>query len=313
MERLVHQEYQSWGKKILHAMAEGLDFERYGISHRHPKSVDVQFYDAGNLARNAVDKATQFVHANHGKNTPILYVSLDDMIQGKPGEQWRDVGFSRLFSPDGREQLGYVARPGKKPIEEQIAAVGEQLMAMRKRSDEAPVMVMVEDNVRNAKTMNWVIDRMKEQAIFDHGKLAGVATCFYMATQAEREKMPTPIVESIDYGSAKVDVWTPRDMLFDGFVVEIDNRLGRLPGIFMDTESMEEKFKICPTKSRAFLDRVQDANHAFCHNLEEILRVPVPIDWFAGAEPIAHVTNTQPQQPMRHLMRGAPALAYAAA
>jgi hypothetical protein len=304
---VLHQAYQEWGHSVLATMVHCLDFAHYGIDNAAPdKSVAVHFYNAHELAVDVVSKAKDFVAQDTGvQDHPVLFVSLDDMIEpNKQGRFWGEVGFSRLFSSDGVHQLGYVARPGKPSIEAQIDLVGKELFRLRDEHEMTPKIILVEDNVRHAKTINWVVERMRERDVFQYGELAAVATCFYMANPAERANMPLPIVNSVDYGSANVDVWTPRDLLFDGFVVEVAGSLGRLPPVFASVDSLQKNFKIHSAKMPDFLERVHAANAQFCHAIERQLGIELPISGFSGAGPIAHVTESLPQRPMKDLLSG---------
>ena len=305
LKSILHQHYQRWGHEVLAAMAECLDYSRYGIHNADEKRVDVHFYDAQSLARHTITRGLGYVKENYGQHTPVLFVSLDDMIQGEASQHFKEIGFSRLFSLDGLQQLGYVARPGKQELHLQIDAVKKELLAIKKQTRKKPVVMLVEDNVRNAKTIDWIVDQMNGRGVFDQAKLGGVATCFNMANPVERENLKkTPVVESVDYGNTRVDVWTPRDLFFDGLVVKGPGEPGRLPGIFMPDEAIEERFKICPDKIEAFVDRVIDANRRFCYSFRELLKRDIPIAWFSGAEPITRVTGLayDPYRPMTNVL-----------
>ena len=167
-------------------------------------------------------------------------------------------------------------------------------------------IVLLEDNVRHAKMLNWVIERMERHNIFEHGDLAGISTCFCCAANEEREAIKyrgqtVPVTAVVDFKAAKIDVATPRDLMFDGFVVETPAGVGRLPGIFMDVAKL---FKIKPSRADVFEKEVRKANVAFCESMEEKFETPIPLKWTVGAEAISHVTGYSLETSMARVMKG---------
>lgn len=306
LRRRVHAAYQVWGHDILKAMAKNLDYARYGLTDRRDHFLNVHFYDAHQLADDAVSKGAALVRQNAGgrQAPPVFYISLDDMIE--PATEHRgEIAFSRLFSADGQQQLGYRARPGKKPLGQQFNDVRTLLETFHKTHGQKLQIVLLEDNVRHAKMLNWVIDLMEDHKIFDHADLAGISTCFCCAPQEERDAIrhrgkTVPLTCVVDYKGAQIDVVTPRDLLFDGFVVETDDSTGRLPGIFMDVAKL---FKIRPEKTGAFENKVHRANMAFCKTLEEEFNVTLPLKWFAGAGAISYIAGYAPETPMTDILK----------
>ncbi len=308
-KQLLHQQYQSWGRKVLGAFADCLDYSKYGITEPQQQRLAVHFYDARSLADDAVAKGAQFVQQRFGKNKPPIFVSLDDMIEPRNGQSWGEVAFSRLFSADGKQQLDYVGRPGRPALDQQLDVLRQATQAMSGGGSPVPI-VLVEDNVRHAKMLNWVIDKMERGGVLQHGVPAAIATCFIMADAKERDGIryqdkSVPVIASVDYGKAKVDVITPRDMFFDGLVVQTkQGGMGRLPGVFLDDETLVTRFKIRPEKTTEFRERVNDANVAFCAHVDGAIGKKMPVSWFTGSEPICQVTGAQPERPMVTLLQG---------
>ncbi len=305
---MLHQAYQGWGRSVLTIFSDCLDYAQYGLHDRRHQRLDVHFYNADSLAHDALDKAVGFVQQKHGVGTPVLFVSLDDMIEARSGENWDAVGFSRLFSLDGKSQLDFVARPGKPTIEQQIRSVGQQVDRLFSQQQKPVAIVLVEDNVRHAKTLNWVLGKMADAGVMQNSFPACIATCFSMASPQEQaairfgETGVVPVLPSVDYGQAAVDVLTPRDLLFDGFVVQVGEKMGRLPGVFIDAEAIASRFKIRPAKAAEFLLRTKQANQTFCRQIETSLGFTAPVAWFAGCDPITHVTGVRPEDSMSDLM-----------
>ena len=142
--------------------------------------------------------------------------------------------------------------------------------------------------------------------MFDHAYLAGIITCICSADDVELSKIKhkgtrsVPVSVGVDYVGVNADVQTPRDLMFDGFVVKIDGKKGRLPGIFMDVAS---RFSVAETRSEAFKEDIRRINREFCLDIREKLGVNMPLLWFVGAKPVSHVTHTHVNTPMLKVMR----------
>lgn len=299
----VHEAYRIWGHDILNAMSECLDYASYGIQDPSQKYLQADFYNARDLAEEAIEKAAPLLEVARPRDgVPAVYVSLDSMIE-RHCEHEAQIAFSRLFSLDGT-QSDYVARPGSKPIGEQMDDLRIKLQGMKEQYGCNVPFILMEDNVRFARMLNWVIGKMEEHGVFEHGVLAGISTCFCCATPQEREAIKykgqtVPLAVAVDYKDAKVDVMTPRDLLFDGLVVEINGKTARLPGLFMD---VQQRFKIDPQKTDEFCKQVQIANMEFCYGIQHAFDVTIPLSWFPGAEAIAHVTKAPLETPMTEIM-----------
>jgi len=313
---VVHGAYETWGHDIIRATSEHLDYSKYNIEKPHKQFLEVHFYRAHDLATEAVKKANTLIKENPAYDgKPVLYVSLDSMIE-KHGEHEVQVAFSRLFSLNGTQQFGYVGRPGTKDLDDQIREVRDTLKKLKEQHGEPIPFILLEDNVRYAKTLNWIIEKMEQNGVFEHGELAGISTCFCCATPDQRSLIKqggktVPLVMAVDYKDAKVDVTTPRDLLFDGFVVQIGEEQGqnnpitntsRLPGIFMN---VAERFKIRPEKSEAFRDTVKRTNIEFCCNVQRELEINIPVSWFVGADAISHVSGHSADTPMAQVISDA--------
>lgn len=301
IERVVHNAYRDWGHKSLQLMADTLNYDKYDLENKDDHEINVHFYNAGELASEVASRAQQM---GNGK-APVFMISLDDMITND-NEYFGEIGFSRLFSLDGRTHSGYVGRPGKKPIDDQLADVAKAVADIKSQYGEDVPIVLLEDNVRHAKMLNWVIELMDEAGVFEASYVAGISTCFICATEEERQNIlfdgnPVPIEAIVDYEDTVVDVVTPRDLLFDGIVVKVDEKLGRLPGIFMD---VEERFKVRPGKAAEFNQRIREINAEFCQDLEDELGIEIPVSWFDGGRPIAYVTEVDEETRMKDIMTG---------
>lgn len=301
----VHQAYRKWGHSILKALSADLDFAQYGLTDPQNQFLDAHFYNAKSLATDVMSKGAALVRQKRGrdKDAPVFYVSLDDMIE-PAGKYSSEIAFSRLFTVDGSQQMGYVARPGKPPLEEQLRNVLDIAQAYHKAHHRKLDIVLLEDNVRHAKMLNWVINLMEQQGIFKHARIGGISTCFCCAPQEERDAIKfrnktIPLTSVVDYGGAVVDVVTPRDLLFDGRVVQYhdgqDAVIGRLPGPFMDSASL---FKIHPEKTKDFERRVIHANIKFCDTLERKFGIALPVKWFSAGTVIAATMGCDPEDRM---------------
>ncbi len=304
--QITHGAYQVWGHDILTANSECLDYAKYNLKEPEDKSLHVHFYNAHALTERAIKKAEALLaqDPNHDPSLPTMFISLDDMIV-KQSEPWADIGFSRLFSHDGKSHFGYTGRPGMHSLDDQITNAKAQLEKLSQQHGGRKIpVVFLEDNVRHAKMLNWVIDLLEDQDFFDVAELAAISSCFCCAPEEERALIKQggktiPLAVVIDYEENLVDVVTPRDLMLDGFVVEVDNKTTRLPGIFMD---VAERFKIKPSKVDQFKKHVLDANITFCKTLESAFQLEMPLKWFKGADAIAHVTGASEEAPMREVM-----------
>ncbi len=259
--------YAEWGRSVIHALVASIDYKNYGLCNEENKNVDIHLHNARWLSRQVVESARTFMKTGD-ENSPVIYVSLDEMIRGE-GDDRAEVGFSRLFSHDGKTQGGYVGRPGKLPLDEQIEQLKERLIETVEKTGKRPSFVMLEDNVRHAKTINWIIGEMDRAGVFEHGDLGAISTCFCCASDEEQKKIQyadkvVPLVSVVNYEGIKTDVITPRDLLFDGYVVKLEDGLSRLPGLFMDVEKL---FKIRPERVDVFKDEVRRASVKFCDDI----------------------------------------------
>lgn len=311
VEKTVHGFYKIWGHDVLRALSENLHYELYGIDKPRNKFLQVHFYNAKDLAKDTLARAAELAAlAGAGKNSvPPVYVSLDSLIDPDEVEHRSSIEFSRVFSLDGNTQSTYTARPGSEPLEVQLDAFAEKLQEIKAQYGMKVPFVLLEDNIRHAKMLNWFIEKLKAHGVFDHGHLAGIATSFCCAPQAERDAIlhegkPVPLAVSVDYKDAKVDVTTPRDLLFEGYVVEIENKTQRLPSIFMNVAKLH---KIDPAKEDIFTGVIQRSNLEFCHNLQNEFGVKIPLSWFAGAGAISHVTGCKEEQQAVDVMARYPA------
>jgi len=300
---VVRDAYDAWMDAALKEIADCLDYSHYPHNDAaHPAQID--FYDPEDLARDAMQKGSELCQQCGAKpGVPTLYVTLDEMIDGSGGEG-AEIAISREFSLDSAQQPGYQARPGKKPVVEQMKDLAQRLAQMKAQYGENIPIVLLEDNIRHADMLNWVIDRMQENNVFDSGTLAGIATCFCVASREECEKIVhdgkiVPVAAVVDFAGSLTDVLTPRDLLFDGHVVKLGNDMCRLPSIFMDPVKL---FKIAPEKADDFRAGIHNINAAFCEQLEKKLGVPVPLSWFPAAEAISRVTGCAIDAPMTEVI-----------
>jgi hypothetical protein len=306
VEKTLHMAYQDWGHNVLSTLADCLDYQRYGLTKPEDQVVNVHFYNARLLSNAVYDRAAELIKKAFPNGGGVAeLVSLDDLIEAN-GDNFSEIAFSRLFNLHGDQQGEYMARPGAKTLDEQLSDLRERLIKLETaHNGEKPAIVFLEDNVRHAKMLNWVIGKMEDAGIFDHGKLAGIATCFCCASADERKAIKcrgetVPVAPVVDYGDAKVDVVTPRDLLFDGFVVQIMDKTARLPAVFMDVEKL---FKIRPEKKEEFRELVTEANIAFCERLEQEFGIRIPLGWFSVADAISEVAGVDPKTPMIDVLK----------
>lgn len=303
--KIVHGAYKLWNEEILTAKAECLDYERYNLKRPEDKALHVHLHNAHALTEKAIELAEKMVAENPAfdNDLPVMFISLDDMIQ-KQREHWADIGFSRLFDQEGKTHFGYIGRPGMRPLEDQIEEAKAKIAVLSEQYGRKIPVVFLEDNVRQAKMMNWITGLLDTHGFFEHAELAAIATCFCCADEQERQAVQKdgrtiPLAIVIDYEANLVDVFTPRDLLLDGFAVNVNNNVTRLPGIFMDVAA---RFKIQPEKTEDFKKMVLEANIAFCKTLETAFDVDLPIAWFKGADAISHISETPAHSRMANLL-----------
>jgi hypothetical protein len=285
--------YATWGRNAISAVAHAIDLENYGMSNEGSRSINIHLHDAKFLSREVVAHARDYME-EQGKNN-VVFVSLDEMIHGD-GDEWVDVGFSRLFSHDGKQQGAFVGRPGKRPLDEQIADLRDRLIENKEKTGERPSFVFLEDNVRHARTINWIINEMDKGGVFEHGDLAAISTCFCCASEEEQAKINhkgnvIPVLGVVEYKDMKVDVITPRDLLFDGYVVEIEGGLSRLPALFMDVEKL---FKVHPEKIDSFKDEVRRACVQFCDDVYSRTGYNMKVDDLTPAQAMCEILGCKP-------------------
>ena len=291
IRKSVHKAYRQWGHQVLKAVAEHLDYARYDLHTPQQRFLNVHFYNARALGRDAVEKGHALIRQtrpDHG-DRPVFFISLDDMIHPQTPVRG-SFAFSRLFDPASSTHSEYRARPGSQPLPEQLATLVAVARDFEAKNGYKLPVILLEDNVRHAKMVNTILGMMEESGLFRHAELGGISTCFCCADQAEREKIRlsdgkvVPVISVVDYNGAKIDVATPRDLLFDGYVVETpgdaQNATGRLPAIFMDAASL---FKIDPAKAGAFNAKILRANLKFCETLERQFKTDLKLSWFSGA------------------------------
>jgi hypothetical protein len=307
---LLENAYQAWGKEIIKALADALNYSQmYGLPPTSANDTHVHFHSADSLAQSVIRKACLLLKTAHSEKSNALFISLDDMIHEDVFREFsahgafKEIGFSRLFSHQGEEQ-GFVGRPGRDSIERQIEDVCITLQEMRKNSKHRIPIILLEDNVRRAKTLQWIFNEMDKGNVFKDGKLVGIATCFSVATPEERAKIchegrEIPLIIGMDYTQSKVDVVTPRDHFFDGLVVRgKDGSLGRLPSFMLPNEQISKNFKIHPDNVESFMIRIIDANTAFCDAVSETVGIEPRLNWFTPGPAIAEALDLAPSIPM---------------
>lgn len=304
IKKSVHDAYEEWGISVLDSISRHVNYDLYDIDDS-VRRLNVHFHDAHALAEKIADNADVFLKAqpDYNPDVPAVYVSLDEMFH-ECRAPWGEIAFSRLFSQKGDQQFGYTARPGKMPVEEQVKAFAESLKDLQQRYGQKLPVVLLEDNVRHAKMLNWVIDLMDKHGVFESGDLACISTCFCSASQEERAAIvhqgrSIPLVPAIELNSKSFEVSTPRDLFFDGYVVEVKGEQTRLPGLFMDVEKL---FKVSPGKIEEFKTEIKEASVRFCNRIEKEWNVGVPMAWFTGAKAIAAVTGYAPEMRMSEVL-----------
>ncbi len=300
VQRLVHSAYENWGHSMLKAIVNNADYAGYGVDEAESKVVEVEFYNSRDVAGEAIELGYE-----HVKNP--FFISFDEMIFPQNEEQeanWGNLGFSRLFSMDGRERYDYVGRPGKGSISDQIDAIKTKLKDKFEQTGEKVQIVLLEDNVRHARMINWAIDQMEEHGVFEYAEISALSTCFCCASEEERQKVKfngesVPVLPVADYNGEIVDVITPRDLMFDGIVVDLEGTHTRLPALFMD---LEQRMGIKEEKQEKFVKDVVRANILFCDTIGNAFDYDVPVSWFIKPDAIEHVTGMSGDMPMTEFM-----------
>jgi hypothetical protein len=303
---VVDKAYRLWMNKSLVTLGKHLDFDKAGLSVGADNNLLVHLYEPKALAEEIIRKAE--VHAESvdeglGLINPD-FISLDDMIavpEGRGGE----ISFSRLFSLCGKDYFDYVARPGHPSISDQLVRVQADLKDRFEHAGEKASIVLLEDNVRHARMLNWLENKMDDAGLFEYATLAGISTCFCSASPSELSEIThkgqsVPVAIGVNYRGVNSDVQTPRDLMFDGFVVKINGEKGRLPGIFMDVAS---RFSIEENFAEEFKSDIRRINRSFCFEIKKALGVNVPLSWFISSDPVAHVTNMPLHTPMIKVMK----------
>jgi hypothetical protein len=305
---VVSDAYAEWGTNIVSAWAENLNYDHYNLSPS-TTGTHIHFHSADSLAQATIRKAGIMVN----KDTDPLFVSLDDMIHedvfraADVRGRFAEIGFSRQFSSQGKE-AGFVARPGKTRIKEQIEAVRQKATEMREVGGDRIPIIFLEDNVRHARTPLWIINEMQKAGVFENAQVAGIATCFAVASREEREKLrheeqQIPLVVGVDYTNSLVDVVTPRDHLFDGLVVRVREKLGRVPSFLLAADEIARNFKINPDLANVFRQQVLDANERFCDHVEEETSVVLPLKSFTPGPTISKILGIPEDMPMKQVLR----------
>ncbi len=305
VRKSVHAAYEEWGHSVLDTIARHVNYDLYDINESI-RRLSVEFHDSHSLAEQIANNADKFLAAqpDYKADVPVAFVSLDEMFH-ECRAPWGEVAFSRLFSLKGDQQFGYTARPGKRPIDDQVKNFSQSLKDMQDQYGGKIKFVLLEDNVRHAKMLNWVIDLMDKHGVFESGELACISTCFCSASQQERQAImhngrSIPMVAAVEFSAKNFEVSTPRDLFFDGYVVEVEGETTRLPGLFMDVEKL---FKVYPDKVESFCEEIRGASMRFCERIEKEWNVSVPLSWFTGAKAIAHVTGADEDTPMLDVLK----------
>ncbi len=285
---IIKNAYKSWRDDVVGIMAKYIDGDKYKLPEN--STVEASYYSSKKLKNKAVENAVQL--AGTMTDIPPVMVSLDDMIGGSD-EHWAEIAFSRHFSLEGDSHFGYVGRPTKQPIEEQLQNLALHLKTLKEQYGGNIPIVLMEDNVRRAQMLNWVIGLMDDYGVFENADLAGISTCFCCANDEEQANIKhngkeVPVSAVLHFGDKNTDVITPRDLLVDGYVVMADETMCRLPAVYMDVASL---MKINPEQADAFKLEVIERNIEFCEELEIEFGCDVPLEWFIGATAISHVAD----------------------
>ena len=334
VQRLVHSAYENWGHSMLKTIVNHTDYEAYGVDETKSRVVEIEFFNAKDIASNTVKLGEEFIYFGRSSSQVTLtadntleaddvrfcdlpdfkiardttfYITFDEMIprpETVPEAQWGELGFSRLFSMDGRERYDYVGRPGKGSIDEQIEIIKDRLKALYEQEGKKAQIVLLEDNVRHARMINWAIEQMDEHGAFEYADISALSTCFCCASEEERQKITfkgnsVPVLPVADYYGEIVDVITPRDLMFDGIVVELEGQHTRLPALFMD---LEQRMGIKGDKQVQFVKDVINANVLFCDTIRNAFDFEPPVSWFIHPDAIEHVTGLSGDMPMKEFM-----------
>lgn len=309
---ILEDAYADWGNDVLRVMAGSLDYcGKYNLNPQ--TNAYVHFYRSGDLAKSAILKGWR--HLKNKLEREPLFISLDGMIDKESFIQSKNksrfmcgefaqIGFSRLFSREG-EELGFVGRPEWPRIEDQIAAIKEKTEAMGGSSGNRVPIILLEDNVRRAKTLLWLFQKMEEGGVFEHAEIKGISTCFSVATKEERKKLvcqgkKVPLIAGVDYANEAADVQTPRDLFFDGPVVALkDGSIGRLPAFMLKSDWLAQSFKILPEVVQGFRLNILEANEGFCETIERETGFVLPLECFVPGQPIAKTLDVDLNTPMK--------------
>lgn len=291
----IHHTYNAWLESVTTVLCESLG-----------NSTQYEIFPSDVLHSSIIKLGEN--HAEKQGYRPF-FVSLDDAIT-LDLEEWDiphlEIGFSRLYGLDGEVQ-DFVARPTMDPLDEQLRKLKKAVDRAYYSNDGNPVgIILLEDNVRRAKTLNWIIEKMAKAGVFENARGRAVSSCFSCATKEEREKLvydgqPIPILTDYDFAGKGVDVKTPRDLLFDGAVVEISGADGqkvtrRLPHIFM--ENTANVIGVSEEILPKFMVQILNENIKFCKKVRNIVGFEMPLEAFAGGEAIQSVHNFDLGVPM---------------
>lgn len=311
LNRDIHAAYEAWGHAVLNAAARDLDYAQYGLHEEQDRRLQVHFYNAASLAHRAIAAGTDYAarHEDAEDAAPVMFITLDDMIV-RPDwvdeRNWGEFAISRLFDLNGSgAHLGYTARPGSAPLPAQLATLCDKIDALHAQSGKKPEIVLLEDNVRNVDMINRIVAMLDAGGVFDRASLSCIATCFCCTPLDKRDQIrhgsqTIPLAIVIDYQDAKVDVVTPRDLLFDGLAVTTEGATGRLPSQYLD---LSRAFKIQAGNETRFVESVTQASRDFCEAVENRYRVTVPMAWFTAARALSAKTGIDPQTRMIDFLR----------
>ncbi len=311
---ILEKAYEKWGHEIVSAQASHLAYEeQYSLPHPTSHGTHIHFHSADSLASAVIRQAEALLKKGADNQQKPLFISLDDMIHkdvflaSEATGEFSEIGFSRHFSHDG-EEMGFVGRPGHVAIDAQISNVREKLHKMRGNNPHRVPIILIEDNVRRAKTLLWIFKEMEKGGVFNEGDLVGIATCFSVATPEERAKIrhegkEIPLVVGVNYTNALVDVVTPRDHFFDGFVVKHkDGSFGRLPSFMLSNKEIARNFKISAHAVTEFKSRVIQANIDFCKSVHELTDIILPLKSFTPGPTISEMMDVCPDTPMVNIL-----------
>ena len=317
LKPLIESAYKAWGHAVVAALAKHIDYgSAYGIEHPDARYTNIHFHTADSLAGSVIRQTEALIQKERPGAPAPVYVSLDDMIDAHIFREYArvgsfaEIGFSRLFSHAG-EELCFVGRPQRAPIDVQIDQVRAQLKKLQNDAKERVPVVLLEDNVRRAKTLLWIFDHMTKGGVFEHGELAAIGTCFSVATDAEPAKIchegnQIPLIVGMNYEGSPVDVITPRDHLFDGLVVKKGcGNLGRLPSFLLPDASLARNFKIRRDEVQTFRHQIIEAGQEFCATLENNTGIAPTLDFFTTGCAIADTLGVPSRTSMASILEQA--------